>query len=102
MGLSATGRAVCLQTDHKNLTYLNFEGSAKVKRWKLFIQEYSFDIQFIEGPKNVVADGLSRLCFKYQEGEAPDGRDVQMLACFFSGLCVKERNEEEPLQEEEV
>ena len=25
-----------------------------------------------------------------------------MLACFFSGLCVKERNEEEPLQEEEV
>ena len=54
-----------LQTDHKNLTYLNFEGSAKVKRWKLFIQEYSFDIQYIEGLKNVVADGLSRLCFKY-------------------------------------
>ena len=91
-----------LQTDHKNLTYLNFEGSAKVKRWKLSIQEYSFDIQYIEGPKNVVADGLSRLCFKYLEGEAPDGRDVQMLACFFSGLCVKVRNEEEPLQEEEV
>ena len=35
-------------------------------------------------------------------GGSPDGRDVHMLACFFSGLCGKEREEEEPLQEEEV
>ena len=35
-----------LQTDHKNLTYLNLGGSAKVYRWKLAIQEYDFDIQY--------------------------------------------------------
>ena len=73
-----------LQTDHKNLTYLNFEGTAKVKRWKLFIQEYSFDIQYLEGPKNVVADGFSRLCSKYEEGEAkfPKGVAVKKLTCW--------------------
>ena len=35
-------------------------------------------------------------------GGSPDGRDVHMLACFFSGLCLKEREKEALLQEEEV
>jgi hypothetical protein len=50
-----------LQTDHENLTFLNVNGSPKVKRWKLAIQEFNFDIEHIEGNKNVVADALSRL-----------------------------------------
>jgi hypothetical protein len=51
-----------LCTDHKNLTYINEEGSPKVRRWKLAIQEYNFDIEYIKGEDNVVADALSRLC----------------------------------------
>jgi hypothetical protein len=51
-----------LRTDHKNLTYINQEGSPKVRRWKLAIQEYNFDIDHIAGEDNVVADALSRLC----------------------------------------
>ena len=51
-----------LQTDHKNLTYINETGSAKVFRWKLAIQEYNFEIEYIPGPTNVVADHLSRWC----------------------------------------
>ena len=30
-------------------------------RWKLIIEEYGPNIQYIEGPKNIVADALSRL-----------------------------------------
>ena len=30
-------REFVLQTDHVNLTYVNFEGTAKVKRWKMLI-----------------------------------------------------------------
>jgi hypothetical protein len=38
-----------LRTDHKNLTYINEEGSPKIRRWKLAIQEYNFDIEYIKG-----------------------------------------------------
>ena len=51
-----------LQTDHENLTYINFEGTPKVRRWKLLIQEYDFILDFIKGEKNIVADAGSRLC----------------------------------------
>jgi hypothetical protein len=51
-----------LQTDHKNLIYVNLEGSAKVRRWKLLMQEYNFDIEHVAGVDNVVADAFSRLC----------------------------------------
>ena len=51
-----------LRTDHKNLTYINFEGSKKVLRWKMLLQQYDFEIEYIEGEKNVVADCMSRLC----------------------------------------
>lgn len=51
-----------LQTDHKNLTYLNMEGSPKVKRWKLDVQEYDCDIVHIAGVDNPIADSFSRLC----------------------------------------
>jgi len=36
-----------LQTDHRNLVYLNTEGSAKVRRWKMALLEFDFHAQFI-------------------------------------------------------
>jgi len=51
-----------LQTDHKNLIYINDTASPKVVRWKLAIQEYDFDIEHIPGKTNLVADSLSRFC----------------------------------------
>ena len=50
-----------LRTDHANLTYVNDPPSPKVRRWKIAIQEYDFDLDFIEGEKNIVADAFSRL-----------------------------------------
>ena len=51
-----------LRTDHKNLTYLSLEGSQKVRRWRLFIQEFNFLVEHIAGVDNLVADAFSRLC----------------------------------------
>lgn len=53
-----------LHTDHENLTYINDKAltSDKVYGWKLFIQHFNFDIQYIKGPDNIVADSCSRLC----------------------------------------
>ena len=56
-----------LFTDHKNLVYLNMEGSPKVKRWKLAIQEFDFDIVHIAGEMNDLADRLSRACLSTKE-----------------------------------
>ena len=54
-------RTFTLRTDHKNLTYIDTESSAKVRRWKLCVQEYDFFIEHISGKDNIVADGFSRL-----------------------------------------
>jgi hypothetical protein len=65
-----------LQTDHKNLTYLRTAASAKVRRWKMELQEYSFQLQHIAGEQNVVADGFSRLCehrMQSLRSEEPEG-----------------------------
>jgi transposase InsO family protein len=50
-----------LRTDHKNLIFLNTDFREKVQRWKLAIQHYNFDLEYIKGSDNIEADGFSRL-----------------------------------------
>jgi hypothetical protein len=54
------GQQIVVHTDHANLTYKHFNLD-RVMRWKLFIEEYSPDLQYIKVEKNVVADALSLL-----------------------------------------
>jgi RNase H-like domain found in reverse transcriptase/Reverse transcriptase (RNA-dependent DNA polymerase) len=61
-----------LMTDHANLVFINTEGSAKVKRWKLAIQEYDFNILHIPGKDNIIADAFSRLGPKPDLSESGD------------------------------
>ncbi len=49
-----------IETDHKNLTFVEKSASAKVTRWRLELMEYAFDIVHIPGQGNEVADLLSR------------------------------------------
>jgi hypothetical protein len=72
-----------LRTDHKNLTYINLGGSPKVYRWKLAIQEYDFDIEYIKGADNIVADGMSRFCpVSVDDDDDADGDLVCILGKF--------------------
>ena len=77
-----------LQTDHKNLIYVNLEGSAKVRRWKMFMQEYDFDIEHIAGEDNVVADAFSRLCAITEQ--TPFDHCVNDEYLYFLGLFAYE------------
>jgi transposase InsO family protein len=54
------GQQLIVHTDHENLTYKT-QNSDRVMRWRLYIEEYSPDLQYLPGNKNVVADALSRL-----------------------------------------
>ncbi|GKT33642.1 hypothetical protein ADUPG1_002572, partial [Aduncisulcus paluster] len=58
------GHHFTLHTDHRNLTFLRTDTSAKVGRWFLSLSEYSFDIIHVAGAQNGAADCLSRLPIK--------------------------------------
>ena len=62
-------RHFILETDNKNLTFLNTAASSRVYRWKLAIQRYAFNIRHIEGVKNIVADGFSRCVFDHHSNK---------------------------------
>jgi RNase H-like domain found in reverse transcriptase len=54
------GQQIVVHTDHANLTCKRFN-SDRVMRWRLFIEEYNPDLQYINVENNVVADALSCL-----------------------------------------
>ena len=51
-----------IQIDHESLKYLLIQPhlSRRQCRWMEFLQEFDFDIEFIKGKENMVADALSR------------------------------------------
>lgn len=54
------GHKIIVYTDHQNLTFNNFT-CERVLRWRLLVEEFGPELRYIKGPKNVVADALSRL-----------------------------------------
>ena len=69
-----------LRTDHRNLIFINTDLRDKVKRWKLAIQNFDFDVEHIEGEKNIEADGFSRLIpIPTEEELEPDEIDENRL-----------------------
>lgn len=57
------GRHFTVKSDHKPLAYLyNLKNpSSKLSRLRLELEEYKFDIEYIKGKDNVIADALSRI-----------------------------------------
>ena len=53
------GQQIVVYTDHKNLTYKNFNTERIMQC--LLIEEFGPIIEYIKGPKNVIANALSRL-----------------------------------------
>ena len=54
------GQQIIVYTDHKNLTYKNFN-TERVLRWRLVLEEFGPTLEYLPGSKNIVEDALSRL-----------------------------------------
>lgn len=57
------GEKFTLETDHMPLTSLHTSknANARLMRWAMFLQQFSFSVRYIKGSDNVGADLLSRL-----------------------------------------
>ena len=54
------GAEIHVHTDHNNLTFDNLS-TQRFLRWRSYVEEYSPKLHYIEGPKNILSDNLSRL-----------------------------------------
>ena len=55
------GKNFILQSDHRNLRWIEASAVPKVIRWRIFMQSFSFKFDHIAGKRNIVADWQSRL-----------------------------------------
>ena len=94
-------------TNHKNLTFDTIK-TQKVLHWRNQVKEFSPTLHYIEGPRNILADNLSRLqCLitlaQLAEGknlvepvtdtEESDNNDTFFLYQHFSGIFDKDIQE---------
>ena len=56
-------RAFTIQTDHKSLQWLDRlkDINARLTHWSLFLQSYSYTVEYRKGTANGNVDGLSRV-----------------------------------------
>ena len=55
------GKDFVLETDHRNLLWIERSTVPIVIRWRVYLQSYSFMMRHIKGKDNTVADFLSRM-----------------------------------------
>jgi hypothetical protein len=75
------GQKIKAHTDHENLTYKHFN-SDRVMRWRLNIEEYSPELQYIKGTHNVIAVALSQLEMNEAPLEDTQESFLGLLECF--------------------
>ena len=86
------GTQILIETDHKVLCYLltgRFLNS-RLTRWRLAIQDYDFKIQYIEGPRNYIADALSRIPGKEIDNEQQNETSIAMILTRKPDIKLKE------------
>jgi len=64
-----------LHTHHINLSYINEVGSPQVVRWKIVLQEFIFDIKYLQGEKNTAVDHWSRTLDRPYNTESREEKD---------------------------
>ena len=55
-------RTFTIRTDHRNLLFIHENSNPMIVRWFMALSEYTYEIEYISGEENGIADSMSRLC----------------------------------------
>jgi transposase InsO family protein len=82
-------RKFTILTDHRNLTFMKEESNPMVQRWYTALQELDYDLKYVPGIHNTIADAMSRLCpnYKVMEDTTPT-----VLAALHSQPVIDDEN----------
>jgi hypothetical protein len=83
---SLLGIHFTLETDHRNLLWLDKASAPKVIRWRLRLQEFDFHIVHIPGRSNVVADYLSRVSVRQAEVENGEANHKMIIERYHNSI----------------
>jgi transposase InsO family protein len=89
------GAVITIYTDHRNLTFENLQ-SQRVLRWRNYIEEYSPEIKYIEGPQNSIADTFSRLGRRDTAAQVSEGKSAAAPPVVYSDRPISNEENEEP------
>jgi hypothetical protein len=67
-------KSFILETDHRNLQWIEQSQVPKVTRWRIFMQSFHFSIRHIPGRDNRIADWLSRI-----PDDSPDAEPLHAM-----------------------
>jgi hypothetical protein len=71
------GLPVIVESDHANHRFLyNAKTSAKIQRWRMFLEQFDYEIRHLSGSKNEISDGLSRLHMRNLMATAPTNAEA--------------------------
>ncbi len=60
-GNMLAGLRVIIETDHKNHLFMWSSKSMKVQRWRMWMQQYDYEVRHLSGKLNAEADSMSRI-----------------------------------------
>ncbi len=73
------GLPVIVESDHANHRFLyNAKSSAKIQRWRMFLEQFDYEVRHIPGNKNEISDGLSRLHMRNLMMTAPTNAEAEV------------------------
>ena len=72
------GKSFLIETDHRNLVWIESSQAPIVVRWRALLQSYSFLIKHIPGKENKVADWMSRMGVQEEE-KGPSATSASQL-----------------------
>jgi hypothetical protein len=73
------GIPVIVESDHANHRYMYAsQTSAKIQRWRMFLEQFEYEIRHIAGKDQEVSDGLSRLHLRNLMASAPTNEEAAL------------------------